>query len=95
MSIPDDIVGLKYMRADDENLYFVNNHDESWQLTNNFNDDPYVNEIQDLSTIIPQVDGFVTNGIHCVLDKGFFLFSDGINLFAINNDFESTQLTIN
>ena len=95
MTIPTEVVGLKYMRSDGENLYFVNNNNTSWKLTDSFMENEYLNSIQDLSTVVPQSNGFATNGIHCILDKGFILFSDGINLYAVNEDMESTQLTRN
>lgn len=94
-TVPDDIVGLKYIRTDGDDLFFVNNNTESWKLTSVFKENDYLINIQDLSTVVPLDDKFSTNGIFCILDKGFVLFSDGNNLFAINNNMESTQLTIN
>lgn len=93
--IPDLVVGLKYLRSDNENLYFVNNLEQSWKLTDSFGSVEYLESIMDISTVIPQSDSFSTSGMYCVLDAGFVLFSDGINLFAINGDLETTKITNN
>lgn len=92
-TIPTDIIGLKYLRTDGDNLFYVNNSEESWQLTNNFDADPYVNEIIDITTIQKQDDDFVTSGMHCILDNNMILYSDGDNLFCMNDSGETTQIT--
>ena len=80
------------MKSDGEDLYFINTNSQSVKLTNNFREDTHLNAVVNLNS--PYfTKSHTTSGTYMTLERGLFLFSDGTNLFCLNEDLESTNLT--
>ena len=89
--VPDKFVNIKMLKSDGEDLYFVNTNNGSYKLTDSYKENPHVNTMLNLQS--PYfTKSHESSGIYMTLDKGLFLYSDGSNLFCINEDLESTQI---
>lgn len=89
--VPDKFVNIKMLKSDGEDLYFVNTNNGSYKLTDSYKENPHVNTMLNLQS--PYFSkSHPSSGMYMTLDKGLFLYSDGDNLFCINEDLESTQI---
>jgi hypothetical protein len=102
--IPDTFVDLDYLKSDGRDVYFVNTVGESFKLTTNFEEtnsnlDTVVNLFSPYYSTGKIKEGLDIledrEGTFLILENGLYLYSDYTNLFAINEDQESTQLTTN
>tara|TARA_A100001011_G_scaffold397655_1_gene499384 strand:+ start:158 stop:1840 length:1683 start_codon:yes stop_codon:yes gene_type:complete len=91
-NVPDGQIHIEMMKSDGEDLYFINTNSQSVKLTNNFREDTHLNAVVNLNS--PYfTKSHTTSGTYMTLERGLFLFSDGTNLFCLNEDLESTNLT--
>jgi hypothetical protein len=91
-SVPEKQVDIEMLKSDGEDLYFINANNKSVKLTNNFREDTHLNAVVNLNS--PYfTKSHNTSGSYMTLERGLFLFSDGTNLFCLNEDLESTNLT--